>query len=60
MRIRLGGWSGLELTDTLEGHLIVEIIKVKPGLDKSKGSQTYGCEHVFFKLSKYVLVFTLL
>ena len=32
MRIRPGGWSGLELTDTLEGDLIVEIIKVKPGL----------------------------
>ena len=60
MRIRPGGWSGLELTDTLEGDLIVEIIKVKPGLHISRKDHKHMVANMFFKLSKYVLVFTLL
>ena len=48
MRIRPGGWSGLELTDTLEGDLIVEIIKVKSGLYISRKDRKHMVANMFF------------
>ena len=48
LRISPGGWSGLELTDTLEGDLIVEIIKVKPGLYISRKDRKHMVATMFF------------
>ena len=48
----------IKLTSTLEGDLIVEIIKVKPGLYISCKDRKHMVANMFFKLFRYVLVFT--
>ena len=48
----------IKLTGTLEGDLIVEIIKVKPGLYISRKDRKHMVASMFFKLFRYVLVFT--
>ena len=44
----------IKLTSTLEGDLIVEIIKVKPGLYISRKDRKHMVANTFFKLSRYV------
>ena len=39
----------IKLTSTLEGHLIVEIIKVKPGLYISRKDRKHIVVNMFFK-----------
>ena len=48
----------IKLTGTLEGVLIVEIIKVKPGLYISRKDRKHMVANMIFKLFRYVLVFT--
>ena len=48
----------IKLTSTLEGDLIVEIINVKPGLYISRKDRKDMVANMFFKLFRYVLVFT--
>ena len=48
----------IKLTSTLEGDLIIEIIKIKPGLYISWKDRKHMVANMSFKLSRYVLVFT--
>ena len=48
----------IKLISTLDGDLIVEIIKVKPGLYISCKDRKHMVANMFFKLFRYVLVFT--
>ena len=48
----------IKLVGTLEGDLVVEIIKVKPGLHISRKDRKHMVANIFFKLFRYVLVFT--
>ena len=48
----------IKLTGTLECDLVVEIIKVKPGLYISRKDRKHMVANMFFKLFRYVLVFT--
>ena len=48
----------IKLTSTLEGELIVEIIRVKSGHYIGRKDRKHMVANMFFKLSRYVLVFT--
>ena len=48
----------IKLASTLEGDLIVEIIKVKPGLYVSRKDRKHMVANMFFKFFRYVSVRT--
>ena len=58
LKKKIGSLKTDNLNGPLEGDLIVEIIKVKPGLYISQKDRKHMVANMSFKLSTYVLVFT--